>query len=115
MLTETQLQSKKAAILTYASTGLSFEKACLLAALPEEYIKVLQDDKDFQFSVRQGRAALEYSLVEQVVALGKKGGQLENTADARWLLERLDPDQWGKRTAVSGALGFVVPEEYDGI
>lgn len=115
-MTEEQLQAKKAAILQYTGVGLPFDRACILVNLDPDSIKLLQDDRVFQFCIQQGQATLEYSLLEQIVEVAKRSSRTELTGDARWLLEKLNPDAWGKKdTAASGFLGFVIPNEYDGV
>ena len=115
-MTDEQLQAKKAAILQYTGVGLPFERACILVNLDPDSIKVLQDDRAFQFCIQQAQATLEYSLLEQIVEVAKRSSRTELTGDAKWLLEKLNPEAWGKKdNAASSFLGFVIPNEYDGV
>ncbi len=110
-----QLQAKKKNILEYTKTGLSFSQACLLANLPAEQTAELQKDESFQYCVRQQKAMLEFSMLEQIVAVARNSTRTGMTTDARWLLEKLNPEDWGKQQAAGGFVGFVIPDEYDGL
>lgn len=115
IITPDELQIKKNALLNFGKKGIPFDRACLLVNVSPEIADLLYNDEDFQHCYNQKQAVLEHDLVERVVAVAKRAEETGNTVEARWLLERINPEHWGKAKVDVSVAGISIPEEYAGI
>lgn len=115
---EQREQSLKAALLDYAAVGMDIKKAFMLAAVPKEYEKRLLENPDFIFTYEQKRALLEYKVLRNLVALATADiGKDSTSVEARWLLPKLNPEQWGQKVPGEGGTSYDVPlgEGYENV
>ena len=95
-----KLKEKRDYVLNVLASGISIERAFILAnCLPDE-IEELQNDTEFVGFVKYTEAKRELDLLSMHQKASEIAASRGNATPLQWKLERLNPDRWGTKQNV---------------
>ncbi len=95
-----EVEEKKAVILNCIKLGMKRASTYLLAECSLDLQKELEEDPDFQARLDFEEAFLKKSLLSKLTTAMNLNTALGNTTEVRWMLEKLYPDEYGKKIKV---------------
>jgi hypothetical protein len=93
--TVSELQAKKAQILSYVSEGMSIESTFVITQTPVDMQETLAADEDFMALLESARATLEHTLVKKMFNIAEVNEGRGISTEIRFLLAKLFPEKWG--------------------
>lgn len=91
-----ELQDRKEHVLRSIQLGLDLYSACILAGCTEEETELLEADQEFNKRVLYERKKEELALLRDHSTARGIAAEKGNTKPIEWMLEKLNPEQWGK-------------------
>jgi len=92
-----ELVDKKEHIIRCIKLGMDQYSSCIISQCTEEELKLLDEDKVFKQEVLFTQKLQERDLLEQHSEASLIAGMKGNTHGFEWRLERMNPEQFGKR------------------
>lgn len=93
--TVSELQAKKAQVLSYIEDGMDIERAFILTQTSTEMQETLAADESFMLLVDSAQATLEHTLVKRLLRIAEENEARGISTEIRFLLPKLNPDRWG--------------------
>ena len=110
-----ELVDKKEHIIRGIKTGLDLYSSMIIATCTSHEIKELEDNEEFKGEVLFAQKYLEQALLEAHTAASNISQTKGGTHGVEWMLEKLNPERFGKSTKVTlppgGGASIYLPEK----